>query len=466
MKIPTNPPSLDELLLETSVNREGIQRYLRILASGQVDPEPDGKYRHWDILRHLQPPDGFTAQEWWFAVKVARRQLGKPIPLRDREGNAFSYCMTDTAQGMLHEIDKQAGGAIKGTDQVTDPRTRDTYLIKSLFEEAITSSQLEGASTTRDVAKEMLRKGLSPRDRSEQMIYNNYQAMEFIRRLGPVELTPKIVFELHRILTERALDDATAAGRLRRSDENIHVIDEVGRALHIPPAAAELPKRVAAMCEFANTIHGKPFLHPVVRSIFLHFWLAYDHPFVDGNGRTARALFYWSMARHGYWLCEFISISRVIKRAPSRYSRAFLYTETDGNDLTYFLLNQLRTTLQAVEGLHEYLARKAAQLQATRQMITSSRYLNAMLNHRQLVLVSHATKNPGFVYSIDSHKRSHNVSYQTARKDLLELARVGLLTQETAGSSGRGRKAFAFLAPPDLEARLTSLPTATRRHAT
>ena len=163
---------------------------------------------------------------------------------------------------MLHEIDPQASGAIKGTDQVTDPQTRDTYLIKSLFEEAITSSQLEGASTTRDVAKEMLQRGLSPRDRSEQMIYNNYQAMEFIRRLGPVALTPKIVFELHRILTERTLDDATAAGRLRRPDEIIHVTDEVGRTLHVPPVAKELPDRVAAMCEFANGTNGKPFLHP------------------------------------------------------------------------------------------------------------------------------------------------------------------------------------------------------------
>ncbi|MDX2057962.1 MAG: Fic family protein, partial [Gemmatimonadales bacterium] len=204
----------------------------------------------------------------------------------------------------------------------------------------------------------------------------------------------------------------------------------------------------------------RPFLHPVVRSIILHFWLGYDHPFVDGNGRTARALFYWSMARHGYWLCEFISISRVIKRAPSKYSRAFLYTETDANDLTYFLLNQLRTTLQAIVALHEYLARKAEQLTATRRLLASSRSLNAGLNHRQLALVNHAIRNPGSAYSIESHRRSHDVSYQTARKDLLDLATMGLLTQQTAGSAGRGRKAFAFLAPSDLETRLTSLPTA------
>ena len=65
------------------------------------------------------------------------------------------------------------------------------------------------------------------------------------------------------------------------------------------------------------------FLHPVIRSILLHFWVAYDHPFVDGNGRNARALFYWSMLRHGFWLAEFFSISHEILKAPRKYYRAF-----------------------------------------------------------------------------------------------------------------------------------------------
>lgn len=462
MKIPLTPPSLEDFMRKALEDGDGIDRYVKLLASGRIDPEPAGKYRHWDILRHLEPPEGFTSEEWWFAIKLARRQLSRPLPLADRKDDPFTFCMTDTALGMVHEIDKQASGAIKGSDQVTDPQTRDTYLIKSLFEEAITSSQLEGASTTRDAAKEMLRQGRTPRDRSEQMIFNNYQAMEFIRRLGRTDLTPKIVFELHRILTDSTLDDPSAAGRLRRSDEIIHVVDEIGRTLHIPPPADQLRSRLDRMCEFANQVDGIPFIHPVVRSIILHFWLAYDHPFVDGNGRTARALFYWSMARHGYWLCEFISISRILKKAPGKYSRAFLYTETDENDLTYFILNQLRTTIQAITSLHEYLARKAASLRETKRMIASSQYLNTMLNHRQLALIGHANKNPRFVYTIESHRRSHNVSYQTARKDLIELAAQGLLEKETAASSGRGRRSFAFIAPADLQVRLNSLPDAVR----
>ena len=102
-------------------------------------------------------------------------------------------------------------------------------------------------------------------------------------------------------------------------------------------SASNCTERMGLMCDFANSKTPEGFVHPVLRSIILHFWLAYDHPFVDGNGRVARALFYWSMLRHGYWLFEFVSISQIILKAPVKYGRAFLYTETDDNDLTYFI---------------------------------------------------------------------------------------------------------------------------------
>jgi Fic family protein len=443
MKIPTTPPDIQTLIIQAL--ELGAEHYVGLLSG--ANPAPSGKYRHWDVLRHLAPPEGLTPEQWWLGVKVARRSLYRDLPLTDRRGRPFRYAVVDPMLRMLHEIDQQATGAIKGADQVTDPQTRDTYLIKSLLEEAITSSQLEGASTTREVAKDMLQRGRPPRDRSEQMISNNYRAMEFIRRIRTERLTPGIVSELHRILTTEALDDPTAAGRLRHADETIHVVDEIGRTLHIPPDASELADRMARLCEFANATSGEPFIHPVVRAILLHLWLAYDHPFVDGNGRTARALFYWSMASQGYWLCEYISISRILRQAPGNYVRAFLYTETDDNDATYFVLNQLRVTVRAIHDLHEFLRRKAEQLRETRRAIEASSYLNSTLNHRQLALVNHAIRNPRFNYTIESHRRSHNISYQTARTDLLALAELGLLDRSKAG------KAFVFLAPPDLRAR-------------
>jgi Fic family protein len=281
---------------------------------------------------------------------------------------------------------------------------------------------ITGATTTRRVAKEMIRVGRAPRDRSERMILNNFLTMQRISTLKNEPLTKDLVFEIHRMLTDQALNDPSSAGRFRRVDESIVVGDEYGEVFHQPPPADQLEERLAAMCTFANGSTPREFVHPAIRSILLHFWLAYDHPFVDGNGRTARALFYWSMLRHGFWLFEFISISRIILRGPARYGRAFLYTETDQNDLTYFIIYHLDVIRRAVDELHEYIQRKTSQLQALEQQL---RGLES-LNHRQRALVSHALRHPQQRYTYGSHRRSHNIAYQTARNDLLSLMRLDL----------------------------------------
>jgi Fic family protein len=450
MHIPMVPPDAATLLEIALRNHEGQARIAEIFRL-EIGPIQNGKYRHWDILRHLQPPHGLSVEDWWLAIKVARRVGFRDLPLVDRDGQPFRYGINDVLMEMLHRIDRQASGAIKGSDQVIDPQTRDTYLFKSLVEESITSSQLEGASTTRLIAKEMLRTGREPVDRSERMIRNNFEAMQFIRSLRGSDLTPAGILELRRIVTHETLEDPSEAGRFRRADEPIVVEDSDGKVLHSPPASNELPDRMQRLCDFANSTTSTPFLHPAVRSIMLHFGLAYDHPFVDGNGRTARALFYWSMARQGFWLAEFISISRVLKQAPSRYSRAFLYTETDDNDATYFILNQARVILEAIDSLHGYLARKADELRGTDDLIRRSIKVQTALNPRQLGLVNHALKHAGFVYSIASHRRSHEISQETARKDLLELAERGLLEQQ------RGGRRFLYVAPDDLRTRLETM---------
>jgi Fic family protein len=240
------------------------------------------------------------------------------------------------------------------------------------------------------------------------------------------------------------MDDPSAAGRLRGEAEKRVVADESGEVYHDPPDAQELPGRMEALCAFANATETGGFIHPAVRAVLLHFWLAYDHPFVDGNGRTARALFYWSMLHAGYWLFEFTSISSVLRKAPVKYGRSFLYTETDDNDLTYFLLGQMEVIRSAVDELAGYVRRKADE---TRDLETR---LGAFewFNHRQVEVIQHALKHPGHRYVIAAHQKAQDVAYQTARTDLLSLAERGLLEQRKRG------KQLVFVAPADLASRL------------
>lgn len=456
MKLPVAPPDLTGMLKRTLESADGTAKFQRLLDSRRGGVAPNGRYRHWDTFRQIAPPEGLTAEEAWFGVKIARRSLYQPLPLRDTHGHPFQYALPSPLLEMLHKIDRDASGNIEGSDQVANPATRNTYLFKSLVEEAITSSQLEGAATTRKVAKAMIQEGRKPRTRGERMILNNYHAMLFVREISDRTLTPDLVFQLQGIVTQDTLDDPGAAGRFRRDDEEIVVEDETGRRLHTPPKEAELSDRLKAMCDFANGAGSSDFMPPVIRAIVLHFWLAYDHPFVDGNGRTARALFYWAMARHGYWLCEYVSISRILKKAPSAYARAYLYTESDENDVTYFLLYQSRVLLHAIEDLQKYLARKRAEIRDVEETLARSPILQDELNPRQLALLSHALRNAEARHTVDSHQRSHGVSYETARSDLLRLAKSGILVQRKAG------RAFAFYVPEDLRQRLETRAASAR----
>jgi Fic family protein len=420
-------------------------------ASAFVAGSAATEYLHWDKLRHLEPPAGLTLQEWWLALKLARRSGQRTLPLTDTSGLHFTFTLPDELLRLLHVVDQRCSGEIAMPDVVTaDSQARQHYLVNSLMEEAIRSSQLEGATTSRRVAKELLSSGRLPRDRGERMISNNYIAMRFMRESMGDELTPAAVLELHRILTEGTLDDPDASGRLQRPDEErVAVVDrEDGAILHRPPPAEQLPDRLQAMCDFANARgDGDRFIHPVVRGVLLHFWLAYDHPFEDGNGRVARVLFFWYLRTHGYWLVEYLSISKILREAPGQYTRSFLLTETDDRDTTYFLLHQLHVVERAIEQLHRYLQRKVSDVRSVERLIRGS----SGFNHRQLALLSDALRNGDRVYTFGGHAASHGVTHETARTDLRDLAHRGVLDVRRAG------RQYRFLAPPDLADRLKAL---------
>lgn len=443
------PPDLDEILqdLAESTSDEFAKTILQISSLSVVAPE--GRYRHWDTLRHLSPPDDLTPDQWWFGIKMARRGLMKGLPLHDADEKPVHYMIPDEAQALLHYVDQHASGEIAVSEVVVgDESARRRYLVNSLIEEAIRSSQLEGATTTRPAAKEMIRTGRPPKDRSERMILNNYRAMEFIREDLGEELSPDGVLELQRILTEGTLENEDSAGRLQRSDEDRISVWYGDRCVHQPPPAEQLPHRLELMCSFANEqTNGTGFLHPVVRSIILHFWLAYDHPFEDGNGRTARALFYWSMKRQGYWLTEYLSISRILRKAPAKYTKAFIQSETDDLDITYFILYHLETIRRALGELQDYLARKMAEVQRFESHLRETDHYN----HRQLTLLQNAVRHPDQRFTFESHRMSHKVSFATSRSDLLDLWEKGFLERRRIG------RQYVFFPVSDLLEMLTEV---------
>lgn len=448
MQVPVPPPNADQIMAD--LMRENQDLALRLYTQSTI-VDPDGRYLHWDKLRFLEPPEGMKNEHWWTGMKLARRAVFKHLPFRDARGTDFKYVMLDDFQRELHWLDQHAAGTLTASHPILNVEMKNTYLISSLQEEAITSSQLEGASTTRDVAKRMLREQREPRDRSELMIFNNYRAMNFVKRNAKERLTTKMINEIHRILTSGTLDERAKAGAFRDRSDDIHVVVESREIVYTPPQASELDAWMKRLCRFANEFDDF-FVHPVIKAVILHFMLSYIHPYVDGNGRTARALFYWSLLKDGYWLVEFVSISRILRSAPAKYGRAFLYAETDENDLTYFIVHQLDVVRRSISELQTYIRKRVSGLEEVERQLRHSD-LSHELNHRQLALLRHGMSHSGHIYTIQQHKNTHGVAYDTARKDLAELSdKWGFLMKVKRGRS------FLYIAPSDLQQRLLKEP--------
>jgi Fic family protein len=450
MKVPKTPPSRESNFKIIS----DLEAFRKIVDPLIYRATVGDRYLHWEKLGYRPvPKKGTTHAEWWAAIKLARMSLYKHLKFSDTEKKPFKIATPDPVLRLLSDADRNLSGRVTIPDQIQNPGTRDRYLMTAQIEEAITSSQLEGAATTRKVAADMLRSGRKPTDEGERMIWNNFRVMQFLRTIQNSPLTPALIAEIQQRITEGTLENPADAGRFRdgsdKGDDEVRVYGWKDEVLHTPPKSAEIAKRVEALCAFANEDPAKCefFVHPIIRAILLHFMLAYDHPFVDGNGRTARALFYWSMLRSGYWMVEYLSISQILRQAPSKYALSYLYTETDENDTTYFVLYQLEVLLRAIGMLHDYVIEKMREIEKTQALMKNSQ----RFNHRQLALLGHGLRNPDGTYTVTSHSMSHQVTRQTARVDLQELVDLKLL------SSLRVGKGVVYRRMPDLETRLASL---------
>jgi Fic family protein len=278
------------------------------------------------------------------------------------------------------------------------------------------------------------------------MIYNNYHTITWIKQIKNEPLTPELIKEIQKRITTDTLEDSDSAGCFQTEDEKRVSVWYQDSEIFEPPKASEINQRVQALCNFANQPESESeFDHPILRAIILHFWLAYIHPFSDGNGRTSRALFYWYALKNEYWQFEYLSISRVVLKAPEQYIRAFLYSEIDECDLTYFIAFHLRIIRLAIKDLQQYLHKKRRELCKIRELDL----LSTQLNFRQGALLRYALEHTGDFYTtIKIHQNIYKVVYQTARTDMVTLEKLGFLTKRKVGHE------FCFYPTPNLYERI------------
>lgn len=403
---------------EPSMQLEAIQ----LLTNPQMQPlfqKINSDYLYWDKVKYLAT--GRTDKNLlWQAVKIQRQINAQTIKFGKY---VFHFTITKNMLALLHDFDMNLGGNL-GTKSIIPTTDKNYYLISSIMEEAIASSQMEGASTTRRIAKDMLRKQLKPINKSQQMIVNNYETINKISRQKQSEFTIENLLEIHHSIVNKTLDNHEDEGVFRKTDD-IYVVDGVtGFVAHTPPSYSEIDKMIEDLCVFANNDSDDNFIHPIIKGIIIHFVLAFIHPFVDGNGRTARSLFYWYMIKKGYWLTEYLSISRIIYTNKTAYEKAFLYTENDGNDISYFIQYHLDVMKKAFEDLRKYLQRKIDEQQNILRFSGVSD-----VNERQRYVLRTISESKRTLFTPKELATQFDVSTKTARTDLQSLVEKGFLIQ-------------------------------------
>ena len=422
MKKPERPPN-------SGISKEETADLVALLENKELMEqlfEAEKNYPYWEKFKYKTKKLDASPILLWKFIKMQRSRNISKINLCDVKGFQFKYNISGNTLRRLHQFDLNLGGILEGGSIIPE-REKERFLISSLMEEAIASSQLEGAVTTREVAKAMLRAKRKPMNHSEKMILNNYVTIKEIISIQKEALSPDIIKRIHRLMTKGTLDEKGHEGAFRTNDD-VKVVDINGEVFYDPPAYTKLPELMEAFCKFTNSKNEEDFMHPIVRGTILHFLIGYIHPFVDGNGRTARAIFYWYLISQGYWLVEFLSISRIIMKSPSQYVRAYLHTEYDENDLTYFIDFNLKSMEQALKGLKEYIDRKVKEKKNILKIIK-----NENINERQAEIVKSIINEPELIININEIQSKFGTVYQTARTDLLGLGAIGYLNSKRIG---------------------------------
>jgi len=400
------------------------KKFTQEIISLSVDMQNTGEmkifqddYLYWDKVKYKSKRENL--EDVWTAVKFSRVVKSKFLNFGKY---TFTYPTTDFIQRTLHEFDLNTGGTLTSNIGIAET-DKSKFMISSLIEESINSSQMEGASTTRKKAKEMIQQEKKPQNKSEIMIMNNFVTMKHIVQIKDQDLTVEKLLEIHRLISKGTLDAPNEEGCFRTNNEIFVANVMKGEVVHQPPSVNELPILIHDLIKFFNE-DSNDFIHPIIKGCVIHFMIGWIHPFTDGNGRTARALFYWYMLKNGYWLTEYLSISKIIKDSKNQYEKAYLYTENDDNDLGYFITYHLKAMIKAYEALKTYIHSKQ------KEVVQAAKFLKIEgVNDRMAQIIKIIYDDGDRILTSKEVENKFNISNFTARTDLKTLVDLGFLEE-------------------------------------
>ena len=211
------------------------------------------------------------------------------------------------------------------------------YGIKAAEDEIIATSAIESIDFSRDSVRNIL-KGMAPNDEQENRILGIKKGLEFIADTSN-KINEENLFKLYMMSAGDFVseDDKLLEGNLYRHD-TVYVVGE--DVAHSGVDFRKVPELMKALIDFIN---AEDDINDLIKATIIHFYIAYVHPYFDGNGRTARLVHLWFLIQKGYQSALFIPFSSQIEKSRKTYYDAFTAVEENKKlsgkiDVTPFVL--------------------------------------------------------------------------------------------------------------------------------
>jgi len=363
-------------------------------------------------------PISVDIEEFWPEELAYRQERATNLPLHSFDGKQYMFNMTEKFVASADRI-----AALARDDEET--RTLQMVTDDSMIEEAFYSSAIEGAYSTRERARAVIASKKYPEDKNEQMIYNNYYALQFALANLDEPFTHELIQQICEILTGGVISED---GPRDYRDDIVYVMSATGETAYTAPD----PKFVKPMMEELLAYLNEPMIHPVEKAVITHIYFVIVHPFFDGNGRTARALTYMVLLKSAYDFFRYAPISGILASQRGKYYKAIRAAQdrANGYDLTYFAEYYADLLAQTLDEVHNNLnaAKALTRITSVPELATNSR----LIRGAQWLMDEGIT-----IVTAGQWKEQFGVSFETARSDLMALESVGFVRKEI-----RGRKMY------------------------
>lgn len=361
-----------------------------------------------DIIHRL--PVSLPISKVWPELQKARRKKSENLPLLTIDDAPFWWVLTESISSQADEVISLARREI-----VFDRPEYEEAFREAVLDEAVYSSVIEGAFTTKKEAREFIHEGRAPKNKSEQMVKNNYEALTYVLEHIDEPITAHTIFDIYALVTKDTLEADVTTDTYR--NESVFVQSNRGEIIHTAPGAEKVPGMMASLLEFITNNE----LSPLIKACIAHFYFVYVHPFIDGNGRTARALSFMMLLQAGYDFFRYFSISGVIAEERAKYYKAIKDVEDDDFDMTYFIDYYTGMLACAVKAMEERLVDKVVMEQ------TLDKLKAAGMNSRVIEGAKWILTSPNQSITIKAWQKKFGVVLETARQDLFKLEDAGIV---------------------------------------